>query len=366
MTLGESTLVPARLRRLTSLRFFAAAMVLLHHTFALLMPDSVFAKASRAGFVGVGFFFVLSGFILMWTYRADLPKRYFYGRRVARIYPVHLLTALLAAGLIVILGGGIEWPQAILNLLLLQSWVPVESYGSSLNGVSWSLCCEAFFYLCFPFIAHRFQGWGVRKVVTTISVALVVVALLVIFTLPVDVAQQFLYKGPAYRIGGFMLGVVLAVWMRSGGHVRTGMQGAVTIAAGSYALALAATPVAFRLGLPDLRVYADLITLPAVCLVIVAAASADISGKRSWLTAPWMVRFGDASFSLYMVHYLLLAVCVALIGPADSTTLGIAYVAGVSIIAVGLSVATYRWFEHPMEARVRRRIGTPRPAPVTV
>jgi len=65
---------------LTSLRFFAAWLVVCHHFFAF-----------EAGYAGVTFFFVLSGFILALNYagRVDTPaqRRRFWLKRAARVYP---------------------------------------------------------------------------------------------------------------------------------------------------------------------------------------------------------------------------------------------------------------------------------------
>ena len=56
-----------RLDTLTSLRFVAAALVLVYHGVPILIPDRWAQYPVAAGFVGVGFFFALSGFVLMWT-----------------------------------------------------------------------------------------------------------------------------------------------------------------------------------------------------------------------------------------------------------------------------------------------------------
>lgn len=77
---------------LTSLRFFAALLVVLHH-----MPGEPFVE----GYVGVTFFFILSGFILSHSYAERLgdgscSASDFWIARVARVYPLHVVTLLLA------------------------------------------------------------------------------------------------------------------------------------------------------------------------------------------------------------------------------------------------------------------------------
>ena len=88
---------PARpmLPALTSLRFFAALHVLLFHMYAMqIMTGSGFYRSlASVGYVGVSFFFVLSGFILVYTYagRETTPVK-FWQARFARIYPAYLFS----------------------------------------------------------------------------------------------------------------------------------------------------------------------------------------------------------------------------------------------------------------------------------
>jgi len=107
-------------------------------------------------YVFVGFFFLLSGFILAYNYadRPTLNKRDFWRARFARLYPIYLLSLVLFAGM---LGG--EWqarshPEffagVLLTPLLLQGWNPWLA--TFWNTVAWTLSCEAIFYFAFPWI----------------------------------------------------------------------------------------------------------------------------------------------------------------------------------------------------------------------
>lgn len=77
---------------LTGLRFFAASMVVLLHAAQRFDPISGMTHVVGFGYIGVSFFFMLSGFILAWTAReVDSPMQ-FYWRRFARVWPLHALT----------------------------------------------------------------------------------------------------------------------------------------------------------------------------------------------------------------------------------------------------------------------------------
>src|SRR3954470_9302060 len=91
------------LRALTGIRFFAAFHVLLLHTTLRYLGHAPIwvQNIVGSGYVGVSLFFILSGFILTYSYSPDghadvTRKREFWAARFARIYPVYALGLLLA------------------------------------------------------------------------------------------------------------------------------------------------------------------------------------------------------------------------------------------------------------------------------
>src|SRR5579859_3585178 len=157
-----------RLDELTSLRFFAAATVTLFH----LKVEGVveggpwwYENFAAIGYIGVNFFFTLSGFILVYSYEGrDYSPAGFWRSRFARIYPAYLFSLLLALpGFIAALDQldlpFFAWskahfiPACLLTLTLLQAWIPQGAL--TWNPVCWSLSVEAFFYGLFPFLKIR-------------------------------------------------------------------------------------------------------------------------------------------------------------------------------------------------------------------
>jgi peptidoglycan/LPS O-acetylase OafA/YrhL len=198
----RSTFVPSiprarqKLDALTSLRFLAAFHVVLFHWAPTLAGKSAaaisrlthnepaavglvamgFARATvnilRVGPWSVSFFFVLSGFILVYNYgddRRPLNTARFWVARLARIYPVYLLGFFLAMPFVL----NSLWQahehahQAVtagfLAVTLSQSWVP--RFATFWNIPAWSMSDEAFFYALFPILLVRIQhlrsagGW---------------------------------------------------------------------------------------------------------------------------------------------------------------------------------------------------------------
>src|SRR5215210_2308376 len=158
--------MPPRLDALTGLRALAAAGVAVAHMPHLqAAPDlpPLLKRLALEGGVGVPFFFVLSGFVLAYTYHARLaaPTRGELGRyyvaRVGRIWPVHLLALGLAA--LAMAAGAPIGPgegsvgAAVANAFLVHAWLPVPvAYLESFNPVAWSLSVEVFFYLALPLV----------------------------------------------------------------------------------------------------------------------------------------------------------------------------------------------------------------------
>ena len=81
---------------LTSLRYVAAAVVLIHHSDGYWQQCQMIKAIAAVGWIGVSFFFILSGFVLRWTFDPKMSWGRFVSRRVSRIYPLHWLGLILS------------------------------------------------------------------------------------------------------------------------------------------------------------------------------------------------------------------------------------------------------------------------------
>ncbi|MGI9147488.1 MAG: acyltransferase family protein [Chloroflexota bacterium] len=104
----------------------ATAMV--KYPFLVALPGWAFNIVDHGG-LAVDLFFVLSGFILAYTYLADqrpLDRRSFWVARFARVYPVYALTMLLTAPLFLqqVTSGRVIAAELVLVPTMLHSWVP--------------------------------------------------------------------------------------------------------------------------------------------------------------------------------------------------------------------------------------------------
>ena len=145
-----------RLPAVTSLRFFAAFHVALFHLneMGAITGPHWLKTFAGIGYVGVSFFFVLSGFILVYTYAGrNVVLGEFYQTRFARIYPAYLFSLVLTFPFFCFGALKMHVPffyfaeqhftlSAVLVLLLLQSWVPQAAL--SWNAVAWSRSSKRF------------------------------------------------------------------------------------------------------------------------------------------------------------------------------------------------------------------------------
>jgi peptidoglycan/LPS O-acetylase OafA/YrhL len=334
------------LPRLTSLRAIAALGVFLFHLGAWHVLGLPF-HVEDLGYVGVGFFFVLSGFVLAWGTAPSTVALTFYRRRFARVWPSHAVM-LLVAVVVPVVSVARSWVSAIPNALLVQAWfVGRGDIVFGMNGPSWSLSCEAFFYATFPLAVvlvprvPRWAGWTVAGL-----------ALLCAFAAS-WVAPGAALHVPLARYGEFLLGLLAGLAVRNGWRPRIGGPLAVGV------LVVTAT-VCHWLPQP----VPDTVLAGPFLLVILWGAGRDLRGRGGWLTARWMVFAGEASYAFYLVHELVLVNLRDHLDAApllDALVILAAAAAGAVVLHLGVEKPLNRLLRGRSGA-ARHRVPPPRPA----
>jgi peptidoglycan/LPS O-acetylase OafA/YrhL len=329
---------------LTGMRWVAAFMVFAYHirNFGYFggQGGRIMNWAFGAGACGVSFFFILSGFVLAWSARPHDRSRAFWRRRVARIYPVHLattaLTVLLACTLVPSLRPG-SLPESLANLALVSAWK--QDWWQTLNPVSWSLTCEAFFYAVFPALHAILRRLGPRALTG-------VVAANVVLVIAWPWANERYHLGwwlphfPLTRLPEFILGAAAARLVQLGAWRGPGLDASMAMTLIGY----------FLIGqLPGPYGTAACTVLGLTCLIC-AAARADLGVAPSSLWRhPWLVRLGEWSFAFYMIHILVLRTGEQLFGTNPQLALGSALAATLAAFLVSLTLAwaLYQAVERP-------------------
>ncbi len=392
----ESGVVKRRnLPSLTGARWWAAFAVFVLHALVFL-PVYPFQKSStfetihrfvpmQLGAAGVTFFFVLSGFVIYWAFRPGSSIPQFYWRRALKIYPTHIVAAVvfvIAAS--VPLSRTVVW---VPNLLLVHTWVPKWTMVGGLNVPSWSLCAEILFYACFPLsmpLISRIKSnqlwWAFGVLVLVIATIHVSYFLLVdgprgignIFAprlLPGDVSPMFeIHASPAWfaqddipvspsywlsytfplsRLPEFFVGVLAARMVLEGYWRNIRLAPPLT----GLAVAFAATwvvPINFKMS--------ALLVVP-VAAVVATLAARDLAGIEGVNSSRPMVWLGDISYAFYMIQFPVMVVVTRLfIGGNAYDFAGWLFWAAVSLVlSVAAAHLIYIAVDQPLMKRFARR-----------
>lgn len=350
---------PIELRRLTGLRAFAALAVFAFHIYlgADWVPHD---GALRFGYTGVTLFFILSGFVLTWSWRESDTVRGFYARRVARIYPCHVVTA--AVALVLLLDQSVRVPRiavVLANLGLVHAWFGTAT-STSLNSVSWTLSCEMFFYLGTPLVLRLLHG---RRLGTAIavtgswSVATMVVRAALSGAATSSVLQQVAYTNPLLRSGDYALGIMLALLVTSGRGPRIPRWTAPSLLALTTAALLLSGMGIARFAQPEI------LLTPAFACVILTCAQRDVGDAPSRvLHHPWVLYAGRVSFAFYLVHELAIRICLIRFGAQVPSSVGAAATLSSFLLALLAAVALHHAVELPAQRRIVTLSGARTPA----
>lgn len=338
-------------------RLLAAVLVLFWHYQHFFVPPGAYdSHVDRAiqplyglplltwaydhGAVAVQYFWAVSGFVFAHVYLAEPSTGgRFWLARVARLWPLHLLTlgvvAVLQAVVLWRWGGFFvyAWNDAYhfaMQLVLAHYWG--FQANQSFNGPSWSLSTEilayAAFWLLLPAL-RRLAGLGIA-----LAIAAGMTALLVLHTPDPDVLTCLLY---------FFAGVAFYIAMLR----RLIPAGALP----AMALALAGLSAALWNALGD-GFYAS---LPGIFAALSLAVWLDVIDRKDRLR--FGKQLGDASYGIYLWHFplqLMALLAVPAVSHAARNPLFLLAFVGAAIVA---GFASHRWIERPAQRAVMKLAG---------
>lgn len=180
-----------RLDQLTFTRFIAAISIVIFHYGRNVSPfnhESVSALFAQAH-LGVSFFFVLSGFIMIIAYSRykHIDALDYYKNRFARIYPL-LAFSVVPYFYFLTLLADVKVSGIFLNLSTIQAWLPGNALAG--NAPLWSLTVECFFFICFPFLFNHFYK---KQSLTKVGEVIFIVWCLSVFV------ENYLLKSGFYQ-----------------------------------------------------------------------------------------------------------------------------------------------------------------------
>ncbi|SEM64380.1 acyltransferase family protein [Streptacidiphilus jiangxiensis] len=348
----------SRLDALTSLRFFAAFAVFVHH-FNGFVPRGGFARVpwlypwSTIGAHGVTFFFVLSGFLLAWSWRPGTQSLGgYYWRRAGRIWPAHLVATIPAMLIFYAFAWGPDHTDVLStlsSLFLVQTWFPSVNPSLPGNPVTWTLSVELLFYLLFPFIYRGFVRLRTRTLMLIAGLGLVAMWALD-FWAQYHVSantESWIMRNPVVYLPEFALGMAFAFALRRGWRLRLSPWPVLLLLV-AY-IPVYATHAVGPYGWFGIQIEATVRQTVAVIsvLLIVAFVQRELDGRKSLLHRRGLVLLGAWSYCFYLVHQQVIQACydLHLNQPASATNVWILLV----MAAVGTLVAwlLYTLVEEP-------------------
>jgi peptidoglycan/LPS O-acetylase OafA/YrhL len=396
---------------LTGLRFYAAFFVLIAHGCAALLavhetPYGAIYWIRQASGFGMTLFFVLSGFVIHYNYANLVTGAGIKGigsylwARFARLYPLFLLMMLIY---VLVSSRNIDyWTGQAERLsstfralpyffVSVQSWFYVVIDGNPLldaiggaSPITWSISIEWFFYFLYLALV-----WLVLKLRTPPAAVLVILLWCLVWTLiaaglhdrtdrinawavahfgPVaDIGERpqdsfvrwLLYFSPYLRLGEFVLGALVAQLYVLLRRVTVSTPENLVGAAGFVAAAASAVAVTYveyspNVGTTILReTNMNFALAPSAALLIFCAARYRGAIFRALTCRPVML-LGEASYSIYLVHLVILTAAARLLAPAGhGIWYDVAELLLITIVIFLISVALYAFYEAPARKLLR-------------
>lgn len=347
---------PDRIQNIQALRGAAVLFVVFLHLFSVERKygglETILPDILQFGIFGVDMFFVISGFVMVTVTRGKFRDvRYaatFMYRRLSRIYPLYWVYTLLVLAVFLIQPSWVNSKQGN-QVYILESFLLIPSHYLPLVMVGWTLVHEIYFYIIFSLALLLFPekrlplvlaGWGGIVVLGS-----------VLFAVTNPTLRILLHPLTLEFIGGCFLAIAY--------HKRVfKAKPAIFIACAVSALALSISGYyvfTAVTGTIEPLYWWRVFILGVPALVIVHCL---INAERSgYLVNRYLIRIGDASYSIYLSHILSLSVVgriwgiFSVNGLADNVV--VLPIALVFVIIVGL--ASYSLVERPL-LRLCRKI----------
>ena len=250
---------------------------------------------------GVRLFFVISGMILAMpfarhylTAAKKVSLRKYYLRRVTRLEPPYILSAILFTAMGTIFLHGHVAPEYVRHAFVTMFYLHNLTYGSMspMNPVTWSLEVEIQFYLLAPLVMMLFRvggRWRRRALLVAIILALGLAQAPVREIARVNMSILFYLQ---YFLAGLLLADVFVLDLE-----------AMPSTWGWDVAGLAGLAFMFGMGHD---VYAAHVLLPFVLAIVCLAAMRSLLLRR-FVANPWIAVIGGMCYSIYLLHFALMA-----------------------------------------------------------
>lgn len=304
------------IQSLQSLRFIFCMLIFVCHYFRN-TGDSAFEYGGDAG---VAFFFMLSGFVLSCGYgdrinATGFRLAHFLRKRLAKLYPLHILTFLTALLMSLVAGVRFSALKTVLHVLMLQEFTlsaDMMNYGT---GLSWFLGTLLFCYALFPMLykavamCRSWRVWAVAAMYLLLYVA-------VVSHCSNSAIDDYVFAFPPLRVIDFVIGMVvfrlysLPVSKNLSQRICFVSPTLLTVC-DTLVVGLCVFTGLVYPSLPSWFRFSMLFWFPFAFLIYWFAVSDGGRGYVSWLLrCRALVAMGGISFEIYMIHGIVMTACV--------------------------------------------------------
>jgi len=294
-----------RLYQIDLFRFVAAMSVLLHHYLFRgyaegNMSSLDFGEISqffKYGYLGVDFFFILSGFVISLSIKGNSLSKFVFSR-ITRLYPIYWLSVILTFLVILFFGAPryfVTFKQLLFNLTMFQDYFDVES----IDGVYWSLVIEMRFYIMIALflIVNKVK----KNSLDTFIYVWILLSVLIVFldkeAFFVRVLKYvFILEWSSY----FIAGMVFSQIFRDRFKMKHGLLLSICLFLTFYNLSVRIEEFdAFYLVDHSTTIIFTTVTLFFVLMFFIS------KGKLGFLNSPKLLQLGLLTYPLYLLHQII-------------------------------------------------------------
>lgn len=345
-----------RIDQLTFTRFIAALSIVIFHygKNCFLFNNDYVSFIFKQANVAVSYFFILSGFVMIIAYNDKKNINFFQyvKNRLARIYPIYLLAIFLILGIklfkeIIII-------DLILNILMLQAWIPGKAL--TINYPGWSLSVELFFYFSFPFLLNFFyKKFTLKNIAIWIIlfwlISQVIFYLIVqtnLITIPIYSARDLHYN-PLMHFNEFLIGNLAGLYfINELREKRKNYSGYIL-----FTLLVLLLLLKFPLGL---NYHNGLLSIIFVPLILLISLSTDKFTK--FFKKNIFIFLGEISFGMYILQSPIWRIfsdyrMEKYFGLDKDLDFNLSFVIRLMILIIFSSIS-YLYFEKPIRNKIKK------------
>ncbi|HET6254492.1 MAG TPA: acyltransferase [Puia sp.] len=357
---------------LDGLRGVASVAVVIFHVLETYTGGNRFIQIINHGYLAVDFFFLLSGFVVAYSYDdrwGKMTQWDFYKRRLIRLQPMVIMGSLIGgvfyysqAGPVFPLIAGTPLWKMLLVMLVGCTLIPLPPSMDirgwqemhPLNGPAWSLFFEYIANLLYAVVIRRFSRWGLGIFVFLTACLLVHYCVWgpqgdLIGGWSLDKAQ--LNVGFTRLLYPFFAGVLLC---RMGKLIH--MKHAFLVSSLLILIVFMVPRIGGETHLWMNGLYESLSIIFIFPLVVAIGAGGHLTGRRSIRVCRFL---GDISYPLYITHYPLIYWYTAWVTNnkiqlgAYGLTVGLL----ICIVSVAIAYACLKWYDEPVRAWLKAKWG---------